>query len=78
MSTIDSAGRSSANQSQGNSAIAPAAVEQVDRKKFDVLKIYEDADKVKKQSILTGGLDTGIDFGKFIIDTNIGTTSSTT
>ena len=75
LSTIDSAGRSSANQSQGNSAITTPPI---DRKKFDVLKIYEDVDKVKNQSILTGGLDTGIDFGKFIIDTNIGTTSSAT
>jgi hypothetical protein len=75
MSTLDSNGRSSANQSQSNSTINDAAF---DRKKFDVLKIYEDVDKVKNQSILSGGLDTGIEFGKFIIDTNIGTTSNTT
>ena len=47
-------------------------------RKHDVLTVYEDVEKQESQSILNGGLDTGINFGKFIIDTsnNIGPPSS--
>jgi len=45
---------------------------------FDVLKAYEDLEKMDKQSILTGNLDSGIDLGKFYIDTsnNLGQNNS--
>ena len=47
-------------------------------KKHDVLAVYEDLDKQSQSSLLTGGMDTGIDFGKFLIDTsnNIGPTTN--
>lgn len=38
--------------------------------KFDVLKVYNDGDVQNSNSIFEGGLDTGIDFGKFVIDTS--------
>ena len=40
--------------------------------KFDVLKIYDDpeVDASGNSSIFRGGLDTGIDLGKFILDTS--------
>lgn len=50
------------------------AAASINTKQFDVLSVYDDLTSVQSQSILTGGLDTGIDFGKFLIDTsnNIG------
>jgi hypothetical protein len=44
--------------------------------KFDVLKVYNEADNASQNSIFTGGLDTGIDFGKFVIDTSNNITNS--
>ena len=41
-----------------------------DRIKFDVLKVYENMDTVRNQSILTGGLDIGLEIGKFVFDTS--------
>ena len=38
--------------------------------KFDVLKVYNEAESLNQHSIFNGGLDTGIDFGKFVIDTS--------
>ena len=38
--------------------------------KFDVLKVYNEAESSNQHSIFNGGLDTGIDFGKFVIDTS--------
>lgn len=38
--------------------------------KFDVLKVYNETDSSNQHSIFNGGLDTGIDFGKFVIDTS--------
>lgn len=45
------------------------------QKKNGVFTIYDEINKLNNQSIFSGGLDTGIDFGKFVIDTsnNIGT-----
>jgi len=39
--------------------------------KFDILKIYDDPDfdSSNNSSIFKGGLDTGVDLGKFILDT---------
>jgi len=70
LSTMDSADRSSASQSQNSTSPA------IDKKKFDVLKVYENLEKVQNQSILSGGLDTGIEFGKFIIDTSLTTNAA--
>jgi len=46
-------------------------------KRKSVFSIYEDVNKLNCNSIFSGGLDTGIDFGKFVYDTsnNIGTTA---
>jgi len=51
-----------------------------DKKRNDILMLYEDINKVKTQSIFTGGIDTGVDSGKFVIDTsnNIGMSGSQT
>lgn len=42
----------------------------VNSKKYDVLKVYQDGDSAKQQTIMKGGLDTGIDYGKLSIDTS--------
>lgn len=41
----------------------------LNQSKFDVLKLYEDPQFENQFSIFRGGLDTGIDLGKFMIDT---------
>lgn len=41
-----------------------------DTRPYDVLNVYNDLNQVDNQSILTGELDTGIDIGKFVIDTS--------
>ena len=43
--------------------------------KFDVLNVYSDESQ-SQQSIFNGGLDRGIDFGKFVIDTSNNITSN--
>ena len=45
-----------------------SGMQQHEMKKFDVLKAYDSIDSINNQSILTGGLDIGIDIGKFTID----------
>ena len=42
----------------------------IEKKRRDILLLYEDINKVSQQSILSGGIDTGIDSGKFVIDTS--------
>jgi hypothetical protein len=42
---------------------------QQNQSKLDVLKLYEDSTFENQLSIFKGGLDTGIDLGKFMIDT---------
>lgn len=37
---------------------------------FDVLRVYDNFEDIQRQSILTGGLDTGMEIGKFVIDTS--------
>ena len=57
---------------------------QQDMKRFDVLKYYDEnlpgsyANSTLSSSLFTGGLDTGIEIGKFTIDTtnNINNNSS--
>ena len=41
-----------------------------DTRPYDVLNVYSNLNQVENQSILTGELDTGIDIGKFVIDTS--------
>jgi hypothetical protein len=62
-------GRNSSQGSQGGSA-AP-----VDQQRVDVLQVYADIDNAIHSSLFNGGIDTGLDYGKFSIDTsnNIGT-----
>jgi len=43
---------------------------------FDILKVYENTDTLSNQSIFTGGLDTGMEIGKFVIDTSNNITNS--
>lgn len=45
-----------------------SGIQQHETKKFDVLKAYDNIDALNNQSILTGGIDIGIDIGKFTID----------
>jgi hypothetical protein len=49
------------------------------QKRNGVFTIYDEINKINTQSIFSGGLDTGIDYGKFVIDTsnNIGTMNHT-
>lgn len=52
------------------SSMLQGAYEDCDRIKFDVLKVYQNKDSLRNQSILTGGLDVGLEIGKFVIDTS--------
>ena len=69
------------------SRTAPSSImlqNQQDMKRFDVLKYYDEhlsggkTNSTLTTSLFTGGLDTGMEIGKFIIDTtnNINSTSS--
>lgn len=42
----------------------------------DVLKVYDNTETLSKQSIFSGGLDTGMEIGKFVIDTSNNITNS--
>lgn len=66
--TADMSKQNSMNMSASIASISSQG--KIGQRKFDVLKVYEDLDYVNNQSILTGGLDTGIEIGKFIIDTS--------
>ena len=46
-------------------------VSQQESKKFDVLKVYENMDSINHQSILTGGIDIGLEIGQLTIDSKL-------
>ena len=42
----------------------------VERNKYDVLKVYSNPSTIESKSLFQGGLDSGIDIGKFTLDTS--------